>query len=216
MSAEAGWNSAVLDRYERALWNRTPLRVDDDAGDLATFDVQRWLRPPDPADETMLARCTGPTLDIGCGPGRLVAALTARGVPALGVDVAAAAVALTRSAGALALRRSVFDRVPGAGRWQMALLADGNIGIGGNVGGLLSRIRDLLAPGAGAVVEVDGEDTSQRLTVRLVGAAGQQVATFPWARVGARTLVDTAAGCGFRPAERWTAHGRSFVNLQRI
>jgi SAM-dependent methyltransferase len=216
MSAEAGWDSAVLDPYERALWNRAPLRLHDDTGDLVGFDVARWLRPPDRADETMLARCTGPTLDVGCGPGRLVAALAARGVPALGVDVAAAAVALTRSAGALALRRSVFDRVPGAGRWQVALLADGNIGIGGDVGGLLSRIRDLLAPAAAAIVEVDGADTSQRLTVRLAGLPGQEVATFPWARVGARALVDTAESCGFRPVDRWTADGRCFVNLQRI
>ena len=35
------------------------------------------------------------------------------------------------------LERSVFDRVPGAGRWRTALLLDGNIGIGGDPVALL-------------------------------------------------------------------------------
>nr|WP_246122422.1 class I SAM-dependent methyltransferase [Actinoallomurus bryophytorum] len=34
----------------------------------------------------MLKHCHGPTIDLGCGPGRLVQALTARGVRALGID----------------------------------------------------------------------------------------------------------------------------------
>jgi SAM-dependent methyltransferase len=215
MSAEQAWGPAVLDHYERALWTRTALRLDDEGGTPVAFDVSRWLRAPDAADRTILDRCTGPTLDIGCGPGRLVAALTARGIPALGVDVAAAAVALTRSAGALALRRSVFDRVPGAGRWRTALLADGNVGIGGDVGGLLSRIRDLLAPGAHAVVEVERGDTVERLTARIVTTTGE-IASFPWARVGATAMLEIAEFCGFQPIEHWGCGERSFVNLQRI
>src|SRR5262249_61510991 len=72
-----------------------------------------------------------PTLDVGSGPGRLTVALAECGIPALGIDVTPYAVHLARAAGALTLLRDVFGRVPGAGRWMTVLLADGNIGIGG-------------------------------------------------------------------------------------
>jgi len=210
------WQPDVLEHYNQALWSCEALQVRDAAGAVLPFDVSRWLAPPDLADETMLVRCTGPTLDVGCGPGRLVAALTSRGVPALGVDVAATAVAITRATGALALRRSVFDRVPGAGRWQFTLLADGNIGIGGDVGALLTRVRELLAPGGHALVEVDGSDTEQRMLATIGVGHGQLPASFPWARVGAPALLRTAIACGFTRAEQWEAVGRHFVALQRI
>ena len=71
-------------------------------------------------------RCSGcvqgPTIDLGCGPGRLVARLIERGVPALGVDQSATAVGLARRSGAPALRRDVFEPLPGTGRWQTVLL----------------------------------------------------------------------------------------------
>ena len=50
-------------------------------------------------DDGLLRRCTGPVLDVGCGPGRLTGALTARGHVALGVDVSAGAVRLARAPG---------------------------------------------------------------------------------------------------------------------
>lgn len=206
----------MLDEYERALWTRSPLRVQDSIGDRLPFDVPRWLQDPDRADETLLARCIGPTLDIGCGPGRLVTALAVRGIPALGVDPAAAAVALARCSGALVLRRSVFDRLPGAGRWRVALLADGNIGIGGDPGRLLGRIRELLAPGGHALVEVDLAETEQRVLAGIVDRGGRVTATFPWARLGASALLRHATARGFAPTERWQCSGRAFVSLQQI
>ena len=83
--------------------------------------------------------CTGPTIDLGCGPGRLVARLVERGVPALGVDQSATAVGLARRSGAPALRRDVFEPLPGTGRWQTVLLADGNVGLGGDPWRVLRR-----------------------------------------------------------------------------
>ena len=47
------------------------------------------------ADEAILELCKGPTMDVGCGPGRFTAALADRGVDALGVDVSATAVEMT-------------------------------------------------------------------------------------------------------------------------
>jgi SAM-dependent methyltransferase len=210
----SSWQPAVVRHYDRALWEQGVLRVRDGEGQVVPFDVRRWLRSPDAADETMLAQCAGPTLDIGCGPGRLVAALAARGVPALGVDVAPAAVALTRARGGLALRRSVFDRVPGAGRWRFAVVADGNIGIGGEVGGLLSRIRELLAPGGRALIEVEPTDTDRRLEVEVTGPDGRRVGSFPWARVGAAALARLGHSCGLDAGDGWQCEGRHFVELR--
>ena len=88
----------------------------------------------------MLARCEAPVLDVGCGPGRLVGALNARGVPALGIDISARAVEQARGRGAMALRRAVEQPVPAEGRWGTVLLADGNIGIGGDPAALLRPV----------------------------------------------------------------------------
>jgi SAM-dependent methyltransferase len=137
------------DPYARAMVRgRGPLYLRRDDGWLLPLDVERWCAPPDEADGTLLARCRGSVLDIGCGPGRLVAGAARAGEPVLGVDVSPAAVARTKGTGAPVLCRSVFDRLPGEGRWGTALLADGNIGIGGDPGALLHRVRQLLAPGA--------------------------------------------------------------------
>ena len=146
--------TAALDLFQDALdsgdlWLRG-------AGGRRRLPVERWRGQPSEADETLLQRCTGPTLDVGCGPGRLVAALTRRGVPALGIDIAPAAVRSAQLSGAIALRRSVFGRVPGSGRWPFALLADGNLGIGGDPAGLLRRVAALVRVPVGVVlVEVD-------------------------------------------------------------
>lgn len=135
-----------------------------------------WIRAADDVDLAMVGLCAGPTLDIGCGPGRMTAALGAAGHLALGIDVVDAAVSLTRQRGASALRRDVFQRLPGEGRWHCALLADGNIGIGGDPVALLQRVRTLLAPGGRVVVEVDplGVDDVAR-TARAAGFPTQDI-----------------------------------------
>src|SRR5204863_7462240 len=96
---------------------------------------------PTAPEEARLAAMAAPVLDVGCGPGRLVVGLARRGAVALGVDPAPAAVALARGRGAAVLQRSVFDPLPGHGRWRTIVLADGNIGIGGDPVRLLRRCR---------------------------------------------------------------------------
>ena len=116
-------------------------------GDLAPqpLPTHAWLARADAADLALLAHCQGPTLDIGCGPGRMTEALALAGHAVLGIDVVPEAVRQTRARGVPALRRSVFDPLPGEGRWETALLADGNIGIGGDPVALLERARELVA-----------------------------------------------------------------------
>jgi SAM-dependent methyltransferase len=177
---------------------------------LAPWD---WCADRRPGDESLLTRCTGPTLDVGCGPGRLVAALTARGLPALGVDVSAEAVRQARRRGATARHACVFAPVEDEGGWRHVLLADGNIGIGGDPERLLRRCRELLAPGGDVLVELDPPGTgSWRGEVAL--RTGDLVSTpFPWAAVAADD-VDTLAHATALPVlERWTHARRCFVRL---
>ena len=62
-----------------------PARVRIAGGAAHPLPLGRWLAPVDAADRALLAHATGPVLDIGCGPGRHVAALVAAGVDALGL-----------------------------------------------------------------------------------------------------------------------------------
>ena len=120
--------------YDRALdGERCWVRHAD--GEIRNLPVRRWLGgqgADDRFDSAVVKLCSGPTIDLGCGPGRLVTELVRRGVPALGVDQSATAVALARRGGAPVLRRDVFESLPATGRWQTVLLADGNVGLGGD------------------------------------------------------------------------------------
>ncbi|WP_316756604.1 class I SAM-dependent DNA methyltransferase [Streptomyces herbicida] len=185
------------------------------AAELLPLDVERWCAAPDAADTGVLRRCAGPVLDVGCGPGRLVAALAARGVPVLGVDISPAAIARTRRQGGAALRRSAFDRLPREGRWGTVLLMDGNVGIGGDPVALLVRMRGLVRPGGRLLVEAAGDDVDERLTVRVEDAHGRHGRPFAWARVGTSALLDAANASGWTLTGRWTAGGRPFVELHR-
>lgn len=183
-----------------------PLRVRYDGGGYAPLAVHRWQGRARGADKALLERARGLTLDIGCGPGRLVSALTRAGIPALGIDIAPAAVRLTRRAGAAAVRTSVFGDVPAAGRWDCAVLADGNIGIGGEPVRLLRRVRELLAPGGRVLVELEAPGTGTRAhRVRLEDHAGRVGSWFPWAVVGIDALSLVAGAAGLTVRETWSA-----------
>ncbi|BCJ32336.1 class I SAM-dependent methyltransferase [Actinocatenispora sera] len=179
----------------------------------STMDIATWCAAPNETDRALVDRCTGATLDVGCGPGRFTLAVAATGVPALGVDIAPAAVALVRARGGIALRRSVFGRLPGRGRWQHVLLADGNIGIGADPVRLLRRCRDLLAPGGTVLVEV-GPPGSGSGTAALRLRDGQRCsAPFRWSYLAVDALADTAAAAGLHVGTQWTEDGRWFAEL---
>ncbi len=178
------------------------------------LDASAWGRLTE-ADEVVVSRCEGPVLDVGCGPGRFVEALASHGIPALGVDLSREAVGRTRERGGSALVRDVRERLPGEGRWGTVLLADGNIGIGGDPEALLRRCRSVLRPGAVALVETSpdpGHD--MRTAVTLHGPWGRRSHPVPWAVMGARALVEVAAAAGFVAVEDWRVGGRAFVMLR--
>jgi SAM-dependent methyltransferase len=168
-----------------------------------------------PGDQGLLDRCDGPTLDVGSGPGRLTVALTERGLLALGIDIAPHAVALTVAAGGPALCRDVFGRVPGTGIWTTLLLADGNIGIGGDPRALLDRAFGLLAVGGRVLAEVMAPGTrsyADHVRLRTGHAIGEW---FPWAWVSADDIAALAVECGLAVTEVWEEAGRWFVALSR-
>ncbi|OLB77658.1 MAG: hypothetical protein AUI14_15420 [Actinobacteria bacterium 13_2_20CM_2_71_6] len=170
-----------------------------------------WCGPLGTGDAALVRHCAGPTIDVGCGPGRLAGALHAKGVPALGVDVCAEAVRQTRRRGVPALRRNVFGALPGEGRWHHVLLADGNIGIGGDPYRLLNRCRALLHRTGDLVVELDPPGTgSWRATVAL-RHGGRQSDPFPWAAVAADDLAAIADRAGLAVLSTWREASRWFA-----
>lgn len=183
-----------------------------DSGEREQLPVRRWNGEPDAADVLMLDRCLGPTLDVGCGPGRMTRALTVRGTAAIGIDTSGVAARMTAARGGFVMRRSVFERIPGEGSWRHVLLADGNVGIGGDPVSLFGRIHQLLAHGGSAVVELQPPG----IGVRCRRGSIRGGSWFRWAHVGMDAVDGIAETAGFRTG--WTAHrdDRWFAELIRI
>jgi SAM-dependent methyltransferase len=172
-----------------------------------------WCGGLRPGDQGLLSRCTGPTLDVGCGPGRLTAALATRGRAALGVDTSAEAVRQARRRGAPVHHGCVFSPVPGEGTWRFVLLADGNIGIGGDPYRLLSRCRDLLGTGGDVIVELDLPGTLSWQGIAVLRYDGRTGPSFPWAAVSVDDLSALAEDVQLSVVERWTEADRCFARL---
>ncbi|GAA4668851.1 class I SAM-dependent methyltransferase [Streptomyces chumphonensis] len=202
------------DPYARALESgRGPLFLRRADGWLLPLEVERWCAGADEADLSVLRRCTDTVIDLGCGPGRLVAALARLGRTALGVDSAPAAVHRARALGGAAVCRSVFDALPDEGRWGSALLMDGNIGIGGDVAALLDRVGALLGPSGVLLAEAAGCEVDEQVEVRLQDADGVFGPPFRWARLGAAALRRRARAAGWHVLEEWTCGDRRFLSL---
>lgn len=191
--------------YDRALGGeRCWIRHDD--GELRPLPAHRWLGvrcPPNGADasgdgfdevfdEAVTQMCVGPTIELGCGPGRLVARLIQRGIPALGIDRSATAIQLAGRGGAPALLGDVFEDLPGTGLWQTVLLVDGNVGLGGDPRRILGRAFELLARGGRCVAEFEAQTIGIRSRWVRLESAGEIGPWFRWATVG----VDSAAALG--------------------
>jgi len=222
LSARSLSRPAAIDLYGAELLrsasrpeDASELRVVDEHGGELPFALRRYLEAPTDEEHGVLARALGPVLDIGCGPGRHVVALSRRGVVAVGVDISPLAVRLARTRGAHVIEGSIFDRLPGAGTWGSALLLDGNIGIGGAPHELLRRVGGLLAPAGIVLVEVEGPGVpTGTLRVRL---ESEQTSSqwFPWARMSIERLPEIVAEAGFGVREQWHTGRRWFATLQR-
>ncbi len=179
------------------------------------FPVNRFAGPPDRLDRQLLDGVQGPVLDVGCGPGRHLRALRARGVSAMGIDLSPVAVAIARRGGAQALVGDVFgDEVPAAGIWRTALLLDGNVGIGGEPVRLLERLRSLLSPDGVVLVELAPPGSATRAARARIELAGERSGWFAWASVAASEIASTADSAGMAMEWEWSCGERWFARLR--
>ncbi len=213
LHARLARTTSPLDLYEEALAGAEVEALGSHAGLL---DIPRWQAAPDHVDRGVLDRCEAPVLDVGCGPGRLVAGLAERGVAALGIDVSPLAIAQSEARGAAVLRRCVESRLPGEGRWGTALLIDGNVGIGGDPGRLIRRCAGLLRAGGLLLVEADPDPwADDREPVRLAAGDGRRAEPLPWARLGRIALARIAPDADLSVVDEWQLGGRAFLALRR-
>ena len=208
--------TSALALYSGALRrDRARLRLLDTAGRaLRHLDIGAWHRLR-AGDHALLDRCVGPTLDVGCGPGRLVEALHLAGIPALGIDISPTAVRLARRRGAYAVSADVFGPVPGAGDWRYALLADGNIGIGGDPVRLLRRCAALLSDEGELLVETDPPGEGGWAGAAVLHDGNRASTPFPWALVDADQMERHAARAGLTVLQSWNEDGRWFACLAK-
>jgi len=181
-------------------------------GHVLPLPVARWSGPVDGADESLLTRSRGAVLDVGCGPGRLTAALHGRGVDVLGLELVESIPVLARAAGAPVEVGDVFGDVPRAGEWDSLLLADGNLGIGGDAVRLLRRAGELVTSAGRVLVELYPGPPAGPGPVRLEGL-GATSSWFRWALVGTTALPAAAHSAGLQLSETWSAQGREFAVL---
>lgn len=179
------------------------------------LDLELWAGPVTPTERRILSELNGPVLDVGCGPGRLVAALRDRGVHVLGIDAAPAAIASAKAQGRRVVQRSVFDPIPRAGSWATVLLFDGNIGIGGDSGRLLRRVNELMDLDGRAIVELEPPGAGLEFGVVEFEVATGMVGWFPWCWVGAEEIGDLAHNGGMRVEDCRAVDGRWFAWLRR-
>jgi len=176
--------------------------------------VARWCGGLRMGDDALLAHCHAATLDVGCGPGRLAAALARQAVPVLGIDISAEAIRQARRRGAPARLACVLTGDLDA-RWQHVLLADGNIGIGGTPSRLLTRCAGLLRPGGDLLVEVGPPGTASWAGLVELAVDGERSTPFPWAVVAIDDIAAMAGRAGMRVRETWTEARRWFARITR-
>ena len=164
----------------------------------------------------MVARCEPPVIDLGCGPGRMVQALSESGRAALGVDMSSVAVGLSMARGGLALRRRINQPLPAEGRWGTALLMDGNVGMGGDVATLLARCVQPVRPDGLVICEVDRVAARHENRTVVLRTDDATSVALPWSRVGAAALLEAANSLDLLLVEEWMAGERAFVALRSM
>ena len=178
--------------------------------------VRDWAGHATRSDRFLLDHCRGATVDLGCGPGRLAAELRGRGHEVLGVDASPTALEQARRRGVPVVCGSLFEPLPGEGTWETALLADGNIGIGGDPARLLRRAGELLRPHGRVVVDLAPHGTGLQVHRLHLRSGGLASTSFAWAELGPDALAETAARAGLDVHHVVRRRGRTVGVLGRV
>jgi hypothetical protein len=120
---------------------------------------------------------------------------------------------MTEQRGAPALQGDVFDTLPGGGQWSRVLLADGNIGIGGDPLRMLRRARHLLHPEGQVVAEIDARATGICMSVQRWETDHCVGGWFPWAHVGSDAARSLAEAAGLLITSTAVLSGRCIVAM---
>ncbi|MGB3370862.1 MAG: class I SAM-dependent methyltransferase [Rhodococcus sp. (in: high G+C Gram-positive bacteria)] len=213
--------TVTADELFRRASSGLPCWMGHSDGSRESLPIARWMGGDAStledriADFSMIDQCTGPTLDLGCGPGRLTEGLARRGISALGVDTSRKAVDLTVNRGGRAVLRDLFEPLPNVGDWDSVLLADGNIGIGGDPVRLLCRAAELIRPGGSVIAEVDAPGDDRVLTQTVRWETDTTVGDwFAWARVSVDATSGLAQAAGLSVVDIAPIHGRYFARLR--
>ncbi len=190
--------------YDRALdGERCWVRHDD--GEVRHLPVRRWLggRHADGEfDRAVLELCGGPDDRLGLRPRSF-------GDGAGSARHSGARRRPVRDGGRdsrVAVERRSFAAMcskplPGTGRWQTVLLADGNVGLGGDPRRVLRRAAELLRRGGSCVVEFDAVMTGIRTGWVRLESSRTIGPWFRWASVGIDCAAELAEDVGL-DAER--------------
>ena len=132
---------AALDRAARASPPRSTCPASERRRATGSTPAAWCRRRRRRATPACSSRCAGPTLDVGCGPGRLTGALNRPAGPRSASTSAPPPSGWPGPAAPPRCDATSSARCPAHGRWRHLLLADGNIGIGGDPYRLLRRCR---------------------------------------------------------------------------
>ncbi|MEM9780816.1 MAG: class I SAM-dependent methyltransferase, partial [Pseudomonadota bacterium] len=138
------FGSALLDHASGLRDHPITIRRDDDFVDEHSPGLY-FEAEPFAHEAAALEHVRGPVLDIGCGAGRHLQWLAARGIEAAGIDASPGAIETCRQRGCPAVTQLevMTTDLPANTRFETALLFGNNIGIGGTFEGaqhLLSKI----------------------------------------------------------------------------
>jgi SAM-dependent methyltransferase len=184
-------------------------------GRVLAAPAERWFTSVTDVERRVLERARGPVLDVGCGPARHTLLLAEAGIISLGIDISRPALAVARQRGAPVLHRSIFERVPGHGRWGTALLLDGNIGISGTPDVLLRRVAALLRDGGRVLAELSAPGAPAGVDTVRLEHGGRSGPWFGWAEVGVDCLDEVAHHAEMHVHDVWVDGERWFAQLDK-
>jgi hypothetical protein len=107
----------------------------------------------------------------------------------------------------------VFEPLPGTGRWQTVLLADGNVGLGGDPWRVLRRASELLRRGGQCVDEFDSASVGVNTGWVRLESSRAIGPWFRWASVGIDCAARLADDVGMALTENHPIGSRVVASL---